>query len=170
MQEKLTSFDVIALNTSKAWGFNDYMNFHVQEEKEEYIKLKNFIEKYRLHLKVGLSIVGCITAENFRKFRIGEFIFENESGDEVVGLCIELRKAVKKSIGYSGFVDTARFWKACIKICKHPDFNLDKTVCNILFLSDRIYPKAKESEYFNMIRDIHNYRNPVKIEKEYVSE
>lgn len=170
LQEELDTSDIIALNSSKNWGLVDYMNFHVLEGKEEYLKLKKFMDKYDLNLKVALGIFYGLDSSKYSDFKIGKFIFNNDFGDDIVDSCIEIREGIKRSVGRSTFIDTARFWKACIKISIHPDFNLEKLLTNMTFLSDRVYPKISTKLYFEMLREIHNYRNPHKIAKEYESE
>jgi hypothetical protein len=169
-REDLTSGDIISLNNAKTWGIGDYYNFHILEGREEYIKLKKFMEKYNLSLKVSLGIFYGLDSTKFTLFKKGEYVFNSEIGDEIIDSCIQIREGVRRSIGYSNFADTARFWKASIKIALHPDFNLQKLLSNMTFLSDRVNPKISVKLYFEMLREIHNYRNPVKISREYESE
>src|SRR4026208_173423 len=71
-QDTLTSKDVIILNNAKAWGFYDYLNFYIQEGHQEYIKIKKFMDQYKLHLKVAIIMVMGTTKEAYHKFKSGE--------------------------------------------------------------------------------------------------
>lgn len=54
--EKCSAKDIIDLNFSKSWTMSDYLHFYCENNYEEYIKLKEFIYKSRLTLKVALNL------------------------------------------------------------------------------------------------------------------
>ncbi len=166
MKEDLQISDILILNSAKAWGLYDYLNYFVKENYEEYIKLKEFMDKYNFHLKQALGLLG-IKGEEVKNFKTGKFKFESIYEDTHIDCCLKMISTIKEMIGYKNYIESSRFFQACAKLTLHPDFNFDKLIYNIRVLSSRICPKTCVEEYYQMLREIHNFKNPIKIDKEY---
>jgi len=155
--------DLIALNTSKNWKNIDYLNFFCFHKYQEYIKLKEFIEKNNLTLKIGINLAMGISKHGLKDFKSGNFVF----GNSLVGLdiykCNETVNRIKLLKGSFQWLTSTRFWNPLLRLIKHPEFDFDKWIKNIELFVDRITQKATETGYLVMFEDIYNYRNTNKI-------
>ena len=69
--------DIILLNTMKAWGDKDYLNYYLKHGKEEYAKLNTFMAENKLELRVALSLTIGSSREQHTAFRNGSYLFES---------------------------------------------------------------------------------------------
>src|SRR5882757_1010825 len=79
VEENLDSEQIINLNIAKTWGIQDFLNFYVNHEYPEYVKLHNVIKKNNLPLKVAISLYMGQSHIGFHDFKIGKYVFKNET-------------------------------------------------------------------------------------------
>lgn len=162
-ERTLEAEDIIRMNISKAWTMNDYLNFYCHHQKDSYILLKRFMEKHKLILKVALNIAIGDSRLNFQKFKGGEFEFIEESLEQELDVCWQTIEYIKKMNGYSAYTNSSRFWKALLKLVKHPEFDLNKWRNNTQKLVDHFTPKGRTEDYIKMVQTIYNWKNLNKI-------
>lgn len=162
-QVNFGSEEILIMNISKSWTCGDYLNYYVKNGFSEYIKLKNFMNKNNLNLKVALNIsMGRIKAK-YKDFKEGKFSFKEEDLENVLDVCWETIGLIKKSNGFSPYCSSNRFWKALLMLTNHEDFNINIWRENIKKMVERFNAKATTNDYIRLILDIYNYRNPNKI-------
>lgn len=163
IQKKLDPMDIIRMNVSKAWVVGDYMNFFCQHEYEEYIKLKAFMEKHQISLRVALNITAGRNRALHEQFRAGTFLFDEDSLDLDLSVCWETIEYIKKMNGYSPFTSSSRFWKGLVKLVSHSHFDANKWKSNVHKMIEHFCPKARTEDYLSMFQTVYNWHNPLKI-------
>ncbi len=147
------------MNINKNWSTADYLNFHYQHKKPEYVKLKNFMKKHNISLNVAIAIVigeGTVAHNDFKE---GKFTFDQEDLHEELDICLETIDYIKKMNGYSRYTNSARFWKALLKLVRHPDFQQEKWRMNFQKLNTHFSVKGSCNDYIMMLTKIYNWRN-----------
>lgn len=163
VESKLDAPDIVRMNISKAWTMGDYLNFYCQHDYEEYKKLAEFMKKHSLTLKVALTIALGQSKLGYYEFKRGEFKFEECSENVDLDICWETIHYIQKINGYAQYTYTNRFWKAMLKLVKHPNFDAKKWKSNVEKLVSNFCPKARADDYVIMVQNIYNWRNNAKI-------
>jgi hypothetical protein len=166
LEDKLQIEDIIIMNTNKNWTINDFFNFFIKNDYDEYIKLNNFIKKNNLDLKVGLDICVGRQHEDYHNFKTGNFIFKNECEENLIEICWETIDFIKKIKGYANcrFMKTARFWKALLRLIKHDTFNHKKWKNNLERQIEKIGPRISTQSYVDCFLDIYNWKSGEKLQ------
>jgi hypothetical protein len=163
-RDDLHSLDIITMNVAKAWGMSDFLNYYCKNGYKEYQKLKNFMEKHNLNVKIALMIT-CGSADNIRdEYRSGKFIFPDENYDEFMDYCWDTIRLIKKLNGHSAYTSSARFWISLIKLVSYPGFRIEKWLDNLKKMSEKMCAKATQKDYYKLMQDIYNWRNEQKID------
>ena len=164
-QEKsLQAQDIIQMNISKTWSPTDFFNFFCHHEYPEYLKLKEFMKKNDLSLGVALSVMIGRSMDGAHDFRIGKFKFTDDLVQEDVEVCWESIRRIKRMNLKTRYTCSSRFWKALLKLVKHPSFNKEKWFSNMDKMSSDFCVKAREEDYVALFQNIYNWRNQNKIE------
>lgn len=163
-EAKLDAADIIKINLSKSWNNNDYFNYYCQHEYPEYIKLREFIKKNEISLRVALKIVFGQMHKGFQQFRKGEFKFNSEVLDRDLSICWDTILHIKKINGHSPYTSSSRFWQALLLLIKHPHFDEKKWHINLRKMVSHFSPKANTEDYVAMVQNIYNFRSTMKIQ------
>lgn len=163
IQDDVKAEDIITLNISKAWNMGDYLNYYVKNDYEEYKKLKEFMTKHNLKLIVCMAVAIGSTKDAFNDFKTGKFVFQQDVLDTELEICWDTINCIRKYNGRCQYAYASRFWKALLKIVKHPDFNEEKWRFNMVRLVDDFAPKARCEDYVRLFQSIYNNRNHSKI-------
>lgn len=161
--EELQPIDIITLNMAKAWRIADFLNFWVKNGAEEYIKLKSFVERHKIETRVCLGLCVRATSEAVEDFKTGKFVFKDDLYETDIFLIKESIKFMKTQLGNRGFFESAKFWRALIKLMKHPEFNFELWDSNLQRLIHKILPKVSINDYFDMFCEIYNYKQKNKL-------
>lgn len=161
--KSLDASDIIRMNISKPWTIGDYLNFYCEQGYDEYIKIKRFVEKHNLSLKVALNIIMGNQKNNFLQFKNGQFTFMQEEIDQQIQVCWDTIGYIKKMNGYSAYTNSSRFWKALLRIVNHPEFNEEKWLSNTRKMIEHFTVKAKFEDYLATFSTVYNYRSPAKV-------
>ncbi len=166
VERELTAQDMLKLNVSKNWGNVDYLNFYCHHQYDEYIKLKRFMEKNNISLRIAITIAIGQAHQAFIDFKEGNFKFVDEEVSEHIDTCWETVRYIQKINGFSNYLNSSRFWKALIILFRHPSFNKVKWLDNTKKLTDSFYAKASIKDYVSLVQTVYNWRNPLKVELE----
>jgi hypothetical protein len=169
VEKKLVNTDMILMNINKSWVTADFMHYYVTNGNDEYIKLKRFMERTGLNLKISLLLTMGGTNDAHFAFKNGEYKFNDEGLEECIGLCWDTIEYIKRMIPNSVWTASAKFWRPLVKLVRHEDFSMSKWEKNLRLNIDRFGPKARESDFLNMMQDIYNWKNRDKIDLECVA-
>lgn len=163
IDESLEGSDIILMNISKAWKATDYLNYFCKNGHIEYQKLDEFMKKNRLSIRIALNLIVGESYEKSHEFKMGKFIFGEEDFSDSLALCWETVDYIKKMNGHSSYVISSRFWKALVRLFKHPDFDRDKWKTNMTRMIERFGPRATFNDFCRMITEVYNWKNLHKI-------
>ncbi len=163
IDKSLQAKDIILMNISKSWTMGDFLNFYCSHNYVEYIKLRDFMKKHNLILKVALNIAIGQTHESFRGFKDGKFKFNDDALDGELAICWDTINYIKKINGHSPYTSSNRFWKGLLKLIRHPDFDPKKWHTNLQKMIENFCAKASMDDYVSMMQHVYNYRNHNKI-------
>lgn len=163
IEDELDCKEIILLNISKAWGSMDYLNYYVQNGHVEYVKLLNFMKSYDLSLRIALNICIGQSVFNYKKFKEGEFKFQDELDAESIEICWDTIEYIKRMNGFSLYTSSSRFWKALIKLVTHHRFHEDKWKENLKRMVERFTVKASTADYCKMLMEVYNWKNTEKV-------
>ncbi len=164
IEKKLEAQDIIAMNINKAWTNGDFLNFYCQHGYPEYLKLKEFMKKNGITLKIAISIAIGQAKIGFHDFKIGNFVFHEESLGYELDICWETINYIKKMNGFSSYTMSSRFWKALLKLIRHPYFDQKKWRDNMQKMIEHFSPRARAEDYVHMVQTVYNWRNQSKID------
>lgn len=164
IRDELQPEDIILMNIAKSWGTGDYLNYYVKNGHQEYMKLKEFMKKNNISLKVALGLTVEKTWEQGATFKKGEYKFSSDSASDELQICWDTINYIKKMNGYSAYTSSSRFWKAMVKLVKHSMFDAGKWKSNLERMIDKMGPRARTEDYMHLLTEIHNWRNTFKID------
>lgn len=159
MEKSLDAADIIKLNISESWNMADYLNFYILHGYVEYIKLRNFMDKNKISLKVGMSIALGQVKQGRIAFKAGEFKFNEETLGQEIDACWETIGYINKMNGFSAYTESSKFWNALLKLIKHPCFDVTKWRTNMKLMVDNFSAKTSEKVYVKMLTKIYNWKN-----------
>jgi len=161
VEASLGIMDMLAMNCSKAWGLQDYVNFFVQNGYQEYIKLKDFAKKNNLDIRTAFALTTGNGKNNYKDFKSGKFVFNNDvygSEIDIIWRVIDYIKRINGAIP-STYLKTTKFWNAMIKLIRSAAFDEQKFMDNLVRLIDKCSVKATSEGYCKMLQEIHNWKN-----------
>lgn len=164
VEDCLSHEDMLKLNLSVQWKQGDYLNYFVQNGYEEYIKLKEFMEKYQLNLNISLTLTMSRTYKDILDFKQGRYIFKDNYFKEKLQICLNTINYIKKMNGSCNYVLANKFWNALLKVLNHGNFNLKVWERNLEKLVCRIGPRVTCADYFKMLVEVYNFRTIHKID------
>ena len=162
-QDNLQASDIIAMNINKSWTMADYHNFYCKHDFPEYKKLADFMQRNNLALTVALNIASGKSRLAYKDFRKGNFKFVQEVLGTELDICWETIDYIKKMNGFSIYTASSRFWKALLKLVRHPQFDETRWRNNMHKLISNFSPKASTEEYERMLQTVFNWHNHSKI-------
>ena len=159
VQSTLNAKDIVPLNTSKAWGMGDYLNYYVKNEYPEYKKFAEWMKRKNITIKVGLAIAVGASEAGRKQFQHGEFIFKSEDLELEFDICWDTIELIRRLNGYTPYAQSARFWKALLQLVTHSNFQKERLFSNLSKMNDKICAKASMQDYLKLFMEIHNWRN-----------
>ena len=163
VKENINRKDMICLNISKSWTSSDFLNYYVRNDYEEYKKLNAFIIKNSLTIKVAMNLSMGACGYNYQKFKMGEYVFNDEGITEHLDICWDTINYIKKMNGFSAYTGSVRFWRALIILVRHVNFELDKWVTNLSRMVERFGPRARTDDYLALLMEVFNWKNAKKV-------
>ena len=164
VEKNLTCSDIITLNNVKGWGMYDYLNFYVQNQFDEYIKLNEFMKKHGLNLKVAFNMTSGTAKEGFANFRLGKYKFTTDIYQVELDNCWQTIDFIRRMNGFSSYLTSSKFWNALLKLVKSPGFNDKKWMTNLSQMVEKVTQKPTAKDYCRLLMEIHNYRSQTKID------
>lgn len=153
--EEDVDFDIAEINsTSKVWQPKNYAKKFAKQGLEDYQEGLDFAEAHGLPLGTAFALLsGNVSFGNIKQqFIRGEFrVKDRDWADRVVSLYGPV------SI-ISSDVKNVHFLKACMMVCRVPDFQPQRLISNARFCRDRLMPYSSKDAYLDMLEVIYNFR------------
>lgn len=158
------SEDLVLMNISKSWLAGDFFNFYIKHGYEEYIKLRDFMKKNTISLRIALNLCMRKEKNTYNAFKMGRFVFYGGDGQEKLEGCWKTIHLVKGHGGKVSYLESHKFWTALLHLVGHPDFNEGKWHKNLSLLINRLSVRATTDDYIKTLVDIYNWKNPNPLE------
>lgn len=155
--------DIIALNVAKSWGLADYLNYYCQNNNMDYIQFREFIKNNGINIKIGINLFVGQTDNGIDAFKRGEFVYREEYAQDDIDMCLDTIGYIKKMNGVSSYTYSGKFWKALLKLIRHPSFILSKWQTNMEKMISNFGPRVTTKDYEIMLQNIYNWRENDKI-------
>lgn len=163
VEKELRPEDIISLNVAKSWGIGDYLNYYIKNSYPEYLKLREFLQKHHLQLKVALRLTMGSTDKAMHDYRHGKYTFNNEY-DDVIQECWDTIHYIQRMNGTSTYTTTTKFWLALVKLVMHDKFDRIKWRQNLERMVDKFGPRINTKAFSDLFSEVHNWRNNNKID------
>lgn len=165
VRKDIKDSDVILLNVSKTWKSQDYLNYYLQKQHPEYIKLKDFIVKNDITINIALILLSGNKRSVRETFRQGKYIHDDELyGDEVFDICRQTLAYVTKMCGHNTYLKSNKFWNCLVILVTHAEFDAKRWFSNLGKLISKMGPRVSRKDYLNMLMYVYNWRTPTKID------
>lgn len=165
IDETLSDDDMAILNSNaRIWGPGDFLHHFVSRGNENYKKLNNFLKVHDLKLYDGLALLGKGGGGVAADLRAGTFQFPDpnkaiEAAEGAEKIKEILNYISDTSINRLPFLNHKTVFRSLIPLVTHPDFDLKLMLRKIDMLLPKIIKKADTQSYFEMFRDIYNWKN-----------
>ena len=148
----------ILLNTtSKKWNALDFLNVWVNAGKDDYIFLKEFLDKYQFPFQVSLYMFGVtVQGGNTAKFKNGTMVIppqDREKGIEIARGYIDLKEYIPNEI-----MCMQSFVKAFAIIFRNPKYNHTRMLKQVISHRDKVYKCSNIANYEKMLEDVYNFK------------
>lgn len=157
---RLREKHIINLNiTKKTWSLQDYMHHHCVKQKEEYLKLKQFIEENNISLNLAITL--CDTwrsAKAIQRFRDGDFVFNGKYGKELIDKANAIIELVKQRVGFKPFLRSTSFFKAICVMLTTSGVDHNHFFEKIDMQMPKVGHQTSVQLYLNMFIEIYNYK------------
>lgn len=156
--------EVHVLNANqKKFDAIDYLDGYVKQGLPEYIKFKNFMDKFDFKIMVCLSLLRntAQNGTNTRDFYEGTFVCQNIAKAE------KLAKDLIKIRSLFEDADKTLFVTAYLTVTKSPNWNADEFIEKLKIQKGKLEIQGKASQYVTLIEDIFNYKRREKVSLRY---
>lgn len=160
--------EVITLNANaKNWKNSDYLNSFCELGFPEYIKMRNFMRKYKsFSIGCALSLCALVQSDGYKRdknnnktnvFRNGGFkCVDIDMTEEIATQLLRIRMITE-------IYKRKSFITAYMKIYRHPNFEANVFFKKMKMYTKMIQPCVNSEQYIEMFEEIYNYRNRSKV-------
>lgn len=163
IEKGLDTAEIMTMNLTKPWIAGDYLNYYCKNGYQDYIKLKDFMRKNGINLRVALTMIQGDSKQKMQLFKMGKFQFCDVPTASELDLCHETIDFIKKMNGFSLYTSSSRFWKALRKLVTHAHFDNEKWKENLSKMIERFQAKPTTEDYCRLMMDVYNWRNGNKV-------
>lgn len=157
---------IILLNANqKKWGIEDYCNYHISQGNENYEKLRRFCKEKGVNVATAIRSFGrkC-GGDTALEFKSGKFKFFDAEEVKFIESMLMKKKVVMEAmlkyiLKYDHCIKSVKMESALFALLKNPDFNHLTFISKLAYKADAIRPCADKMGYYNMLRDIYNWKN-----------
>ena len=150
--------DMIVLNTDRRnWQLHDYLNYYVQNDVSDYIRINNICENFSMFSVPGVIKALGLSNKDFKVNKINLLTTNVTTGVEILKAC--------KDLDWFSQNKATSFVSAIAKTNRmHKQFNVKIFFekCE-LYKSAKIYRCTSEEEFRNMINSLWNFKSRNKI-------
>jgi hypothetical protein len=147
---------------SKTWNADDYLNGYCNLGNENYIKYREFKNKYAIgHNECMTILSGGNAKDNIKTFYSGNFKIK----DYKIA-CDKIDTILLISPYYSG-VRRRSFIYAMLQLLKNPNFDFSEFLQKLKYQSSALIDCTNTTHYVALIEEIYNFRRRDKINLRY---
>jgi hypothetical protein len=161
----LNEDDMALLNSnSRTWASSDFVHHFQNRGKKDYQMLAEFSKKNELLMTQALHILGQQGGTAAGGIKSGTYKFPGKEIVEKAEQKLWMLKAVQeiihtKSLNKPNFTNKVGFFRGSLAIFSHENFILDVFIKKIELHIDKIQKRADATGYYQMLKDIYNWKN-----------
>lgn len=141
----------------KNWTMTNFMNCYVDLNEPEYIKYKEFYEKYGFPQTTTLLLVqGYLGGRDQDEFKRGEFVFKKPEQATDRAEKILMIKDLYPGYGRAYFVS------AMIRLFGHKDYSHVDFISKLRYQREKLFDATSVNSYLRIVEEIYNYRRQEK--------
>jgi ParB-like nuclease family protein len=165
VQDGIHIDDVIFINNQASWNGYDYMNFYARKGNENYIKLKEFCQKWEVELTHANTLLTGRTQNGINDaFKKGEFVFPKESeleaAYEKLSHFNEMINFVRmRRIGNTVFLGHKNIKVAFLYFMSLKGIEFETFMKKLEMKLEWFNQYSTRKAYFSMFLNIYNYKN-----------
>lgn len=165
MDSSLNEDDMALLNSnSRTWSNSDFVHHFQNRGKKDYQMLNDFCKKHELVMTQALHILGQQGGRSAGGIKSGMYKFPGkeiiEKAEQHLWMLGAVQEAIRnKSLSAPAFISKIGFFRGCMAIFAHENFSLDLFIKKIELHIDKIQKRADATGYYNMLKDIYNWKN-----------
>lgn len=162
--------NIILLNANqKAWGIADYINYYASQGNNYYINFLEFCKEANIKISEGIAFTKNKNGRDISFIKNGKFKFINQDEQIKIKKHIQQKKEIvqiakKYVFGDKDFLDTRSFSDALITLLRTENYSQEVFLRKIVLNSHLLKKCASPLAYFEMIRNIYNWKNQNPIE------
>jgi hypothetical protein len=164
IQKDGTEEDILLLNScQKNWHLDDYLSFYIAKSKEEYLKLRQFMNKNSLKLAYCLQLFNQNGGRNGVIFRAGAYKFPanlSDTNDQLLYVKHIQEFLNQKIIGNRTFIYTGTFLKAIVSFLNIKEVDRDIFLKKLEYKLEWVRNCTRYTDYRELFKNIYNYKNP----------
>ena len=153
--------EVIALNTSsRKWTNENYLNCFLERDGEypEYVKFKQFMDKYKMGYKSCIGLLNNTSSINTRSFNNGTFIIKNYKR------AVKMADMVMQTAPYYSRCRTWNYVLAMVTLFNNKDFQFERFLKRLDSGGSRkMMTCSTIKETIMMVEEIYNFRSKEKV-------
>lgn len=158
IMENWTVDDIYVANLSKGWTNTDYLNFFCKNGNEDYLKLKQLMEKHDITLRLAFYCVHRIDSFFHNKdFKKGNFIFKMATPERHIELLKRTIEFARMHLGNKYFFVNMNFQKSLLIIFDCEGFQEERWFAMLEKLIYRVTIKPRMIDYIKTFQSIYNY-------------
>lgn len=152
----IDSSDLVGVNNiRKEWKNEDYLHYWCMQGNQNYIELKNFVDRYKIPTFLGLIIGG---GDYKRKFNTGKMVFDPKISALLLQHCFQTLNILHAEHGRQQHFYSRKFWKSLIRLVQHENFDMERWRRNIKMNPRYFGNKATEEEMYKDFVKAYNYK------------
>ena len=166
VQGNLTPSDIRILNDNQlTWKREDYLKFYVTEGIDDYIRLKNFMDKQKLNLVPALTALGLMGAKAHSKdFKEGGFKYPSLADEcDAIEILHKSRLVVEyllhRTIEMKAFLNGPKFQRCLFLFFSVKGVDSELFMSKLSHKMDLVRPASRQVDLLSILQSIYNWKN-----------
>lgn len=165
VNQESTHEDIVLLNSNqKKWLQEDYVNYYISRGNLEYKKLKDYAIQKGLPIAEVLSMTKWKSTEQSSEVRVGTYKFPDADYLSTMNITLDklsdiIRILDKYILSNKKFISGRKFKRALLAFLKNPEVDFQTFLSKITLKVDVVKACADTYAYYNMFKDIYNWKN-----------
>jgi hypothetical protein len=152
--------DIAVVNSSNSnWKLNDYIAYHIAKGNQEYVKLREFAEKWNILPYNAIGLLSGNSAQpgsgEVKSVERGEFIISNLAHAESV------MEHVQEFAEFMPYARSKAFMNCLVRVMRLPAYNKEEMLKKAMQQREKFTTKYNDvRSWSTLLEDIFNHRRP----------
>jgi len=146
--------EVAEVNTLQdKWNHTDYLHHFTKKGMHEYKVLEGFMRRYGFGLTTSLAMLTGSKGNRTDEFRAGNIVTTNN-----LTQANKHAERIHELGTHVSFFKTRSFVLACFDMFKRPDYDHERMVGKLDYLSHKLVRCANKEDYLGVLEEIYNFK------------